>query len=374
MGDFVKKLNEGKIKVEYVEIDKLKPAEYNPRKLTESEERDLTNSIKGFGLVDPIIVNNAKGRENIIIGGHQRYHIAKKIGIKQVPVVYVSISDLKKEQELNLRLNKNLGEWDYDLLANFDEELLKNVGFSDIELTKLIDGFLEKGEIEIEEKEKVENKLNIKYGDIYKLGDSYLICGDANDSKIYENLLNQEKVNMIFADPPYELKENDWFDIAKNYVNGSIFVMHNDKEQVKLCYENMDIFKHFFIVDFNVAIILNTKMAAQGHTLISYFSNAKNKFINKNDCFETVIKYDKLKQMKNEVNKYTKNINLFEKFLLHYTNVNDKVLDIFSGIGTMLLLCEKNKRRCFSIELSQEYCNVIIETYEKNFNKKAKKI
>jgi len=374
MGDLVKKLNEGKIKVEYVAINELKPAEYNPRKLTEAEAQDLTNSIKEFGLVDPLIVNNAKGRENVIIGGHQRYHIAKKLGIKLVPVVYITISDIKKEQELNLRLNKNLGEWDYDLLANFDEELLKNVGFDDIEITKLIDGFLEKEEIEIEETEKLENKLNIKYGDIYKLGDSYLICGDAKDSKIYENLLDQKKVDIIFADPPYELKENNWFDIAKKYVNGSIFVMHSDKEQVKLCYENMDIFKHFFIVDFNTAIILNKKMAAQGHTLISYFNNAKNKFINKNDCFETIIKYDKLKQMKNEVNKYTKNIDLFEKFLLHYTKVNDKVLDIFSGLGTMLLLCEKNKRRCYSIELSPEYCNFIIDTYEKNFSKKAKKL
>jgi len=133
----MEKLNEGKIKVEYVSINELKPAEYNPRKLTDAEAKDLTNSIKEFGLVDPIIVNNAKGRENIIIGGHQRYYIAKKLGIKQVPIVYITISDIKKEQELNLRLNKNLGEWDYDLLANFDEELLKNVGFSDKEISNI---------------------------------------------------------------------------------------------------------------------------------------------------------------------------------------------------------------------------------------------
>jgi len=129
---------EYKIDIEYVAINELKPAEYNPRKLTEAEERDLTNSIKEFGLVDPLIVNNAKGRENVIIGGHQRYYIAKKLGIKQVPIVYITINDIKKEQELNLRLNKNLGEWDYDLLANFDEDLLKNVGFSDREISSIV--------------------------------------------------------------------------------------------------------------------------------------------------------------------------------------------------------------------------------------------
>jgi ParB-like chromosome segregation protein Spo0J len=117
-----------------VNINELKPSEYNPRKLTEKEKKDLIESLKRFNFVEPIVVNSAENRKNIIIGGHQRYYIAKELGYKTIPVVYVNIPDIKKEQELNLRLNKNLGEWDYDLLANFDENLLKEVGFEEEEI------------------------------------------------------------------------------------------------------------------------------------------------------------------------------------------------------------------------------------------------
>ena len=125
------------MKVEKVKIDELKFSEYNPRGLTEKEYKNLKTSLERFGFVEPIVVNSAPNRRNIIIGGHQRVKIAKDMGVKEVPVVYVNISSLKKEQELNLRLNKNLGHWDYDLLANFDEDLLLDVGFEREELDSI---------------------------------------------------------------------------------------------------------------------------------------------------------------------------------------------------------------------------------------------
>jgi len=120
-----------------VKIEDLKASEYNPRGLTEKEKKDLMESIKRFGMVEPILVNSAQERKNIIIGGHQRYYICKELGKETVPVVYVNIPDLKKEQELNLRLNKNLGHWDYDLLTNFDEEMLLDTGFESEELMEM---------------------------------------------------------------------------------------------------------------------------------------------------------------------------------------------------------------------------------------------
>ena len=120
------------IKVVYVNIDELKESEYNPRQATEKEYKELKKSIERFGFVDPLIVNSAGNRKNIIIGGHFRYRVAKQMGIKEVPVVYVNVPDLEKEKELNLRLNKNTGEWDFKLLANFDEKLLLDVGFENI--------------------------------------------------------------------------------------------------------------------------------------------------------------------------------------------------------------------------------------------------
>lgn len=124
-------MSDKQIKIVWVDIDELVPSEYNPRKATKKEWQDLENSISRFGIVEPLVVNSAPERKNIIIGGHFRYEVAKKLGIKKLPVVYVNIPDLNKEMELNLRLNKNTGHWDWDMLANFDEQLLYDVGFDE---------------------------------------------------------------------------------------------------------------------------------------------------------------------------------------------------------------------------------------------------
>lgn len=95
---FMLKSNE--IKIVELNIDELKLLEYNPRIWNNKDCKDLTASIKEFGLVDPLIVNSAKERKNILIGGHFRLKIAKEIGYIKVPVVYVNIPDVKKEMEL----------------------------------------------------------------------------------------------------------------------------------------------------------------------------------------------------------------------------------------------------------------------------------
>ncbi len=126
-----------KLNVFYVDIDQLKFAEYNPRKATKKQYQQLKKSITEFGFVEPVVVNSAENRKNIIIGGHFRVKVAKDIGIKQVPVIYLNITDIEKEKELNLRLNKNTGDWDWDLLMNFDEIMLKDVGFEETEFIKI---------------------------------------------------------------------------------------------------------------------------------------------------------------------------------------------------------------------------------------------
>lgn len=126
--------NKEKINIVWVDIKELKSSEYNPRKLTDKEGADLMESIKRFGMVEPIIVNGSPERKNIIIGGHQRYFICKEMGFEKIPVVYLDIADIEKEKELNLRLNKNTGSWDWNLLGNFDENLLLDVGFASEEM------------------------------------------------------------------------------------------------------------------------------------------------------------------------------------------------------------------------------------------------
>lgn len=122
-----------KIEVVYVPIDELIPAEYNPRKLTPKQEADISSSILNFGFVDPIIVNKNESRKMVIIGGHQRVSVAKTIGIKEVPCVFVDVP-VEKERELNIRLNKNTGEWDFELLEEFfDKGELLEFGFEELD-------------------------------------------------------------------------------------------------------------------------------------------------------------------------------------------------------------------------------------------------
>lgn len=196
------------LKIEQVEISKLLPAKYNPRKWSEPAIEQLTESIKRFGMVDPILVNSAPNRMNIVLGGHFRIKVAKDLGIKEVPVVYIDIPDETKEKELNIRLNKNLGDWDYALLAEFDESLLADIGFDSEELDEIFDLTVDEPETFDLEKElaKLDIKsIDVQKGDVYRLGDSRLMCGDSTIEADFDKLMNGEQSDMCMTDPPYIL-------------------------------------------------------------------------------------------------------------------------------------------------------------------------
>ena len=125
-------------------IATLKLADYNPRKLSDKQEKELTESMRQFGFVQPLIVNSHPQRKNIVIGGHQRLAIAVKMGLKEVPCYMVSLS-LEKERELNIRLNKNTGSWDpQKLQLNFNLTELLSFGFEKKELDFDVDAAIGK--------------------------------------------------------------------------------------------------------------------------------------------------------------------------------------------------------------------------------------
>jgi DNA modification methylase len=195
------------LKIVYVPVSELKLSEYNPRKHTPEAMKALKESIKRFDVVDPVIVNSAPSRKNILIGGHMRVKALKEMGVKEVPVVYIRISDIKKEKELNIRLNRNTGEFDWDLLADFGEEFLKDVGFSSEELDNM---FQEEDTPEQFDLEKELKKLNIqnieiKEGDVWQIGESKFMCGDSMSQEDMLTLMDGHKADMCFTDPPYIL-------------------------------------------------------------------------------------------------------------------------------------------------------------------------
>lgn len=116
-----------------VELSILKPNEYNPRSLSEQEKKDLDKSLEEFGMVEVMVANVNPKRENVLIGGHQRYNRLTEKGNTKGWVIYIDL-DLEKEKKLNLVLNKIQGSWDWDLLANFSKEMLTGAGFTEEEV------------------------------------------------------------------------------------------------------------------------------------------------------------------------------------------------------------------------------------------------
>tara|TARA_B000000532_G_scaffold199708_1_gene166193 strand:+ start:185 stop:667 length:483 start_codon:yes stop_codon:yes gene_type:complete len=154
------------MKIEKIKIHELKQAEYNPRKMTTKQYEDLKKSLEKFGCVDPIIINS----DNTIVGGHQRVRIMVELGATQVPVVRVNLSK-KDEKELNVRLNKNTGEFDFDIMAdNFDIEDLLEWGFKHIDLGLNIDKIEEDKPTTITVKEKDIKLANKLYEDLKAQG------------------------------------------------------------------------------------------------------------------------------------------------------------------------------------------------------------
>ena len=198
---------DSRLKIEYVPLSVLIPAEYNPRKWSEDTTSQLKESINRHGIVDPIIVNSAENRKNIMIGGNFRAKVLKELGHETVPVIYLNIPDIEKEKELNIRLNKNQGEWSIDLLSAFDESLLADIGFNSEELDEIFeeDSVEEQFNLQKElEKLNIEN-ISVQKGDIYELDGSRLMCGDSTIEADMLKLCGSEKVDMILTDPPFRL-------------------------------------------------------------------------------------------------------------------------------------------------------------------------
>lgn len=184
----------------------LLPSGYNPRKMSESERRDLEDSIKEFGTVVPVVLNVGT-RENVLIGGHQRVTIYADLGIEEIDAMIPS-RELSEQEEktLNLRLNKNLGSWDDKLLKAMDMDLLLHVGFDDEELQDLFDDVdVIDDEFDIEKALKETKVAKVKPGEIWQLGEHRLFVGDSTDLEGVKRLMGEDRADVIYCDPPYNI-------------------------------------------------------------------------------------------------------------------------------------------------------------------------
>lgn len=437
------------LKIQYLSIYTLVPADYNPRKWSNEQIANLKESIHRYGIVDPLLVNSAPERKNIVIGGHFRISVLKELGYTQVPVVYINIPDIEKEKELNIRLNKNTGEFDWNMLATFDESFLSGVGFSSEEIDNIfaVEDTPEQFDLEKElNKLKIE-KIEVQNGDIWQLGQHRLKCGDSTVEADVLGLMGKDQADMCLTDPPYLLnylkgktKNQDGvtrgFGAKKNRVylgteslpdnftdlwmanvakiqkkDFSIIIFENPKN-LKTIWTAMEKFwkyrntitwhvpnrmqgfssKYRFFNKTDVAIVgtggdIELNLEPESNELFQQeYENAlfatsgsphwesyeKGKKICPTD-FITHIAADK-KSSGQEIIFGTKPLELLIPYLKVLTKRGDLVIEPFGGSGSTLITAEKLGRRCYLMEKSPVYAQVIIDRWQKLTGLKAQKI
>ena len=393
------------MKIEKRKISELIKAEYNPRKISVVQLYELKEGIEEFGLVQPLVVNENPERKNVIVGGHQRLKIWEELGNKEVDCSIVNLQ-LDKERKLNIKLNKNGGTFDDDLLKEFfDYEELIEWGFTVSELFDMDETEI-KGNIEDDEIPEVKES-RVVMGDIWKLGEHRIMCGDSTSLDDVEKLMNGEKADMVFTSPPYN--GDTHLDLGKG--GGRLY---NDKEMDNktskdyitflqstldniLLYTNGFIFwninynaksrneylKHLFpYLDFLWETIIWEKTGmpivyglTRNCEFIFVLKNGKDKHIGKH--FETNHNLWKVSNLNSQdkINNHRAcfPVELPNKAINLVVNANS-VLDPFLGSGTTLIAAEKLKRKCYGMELDEKYCDVIIERWEQFTGQKAEKI
>lgn len=413
--------------VEYISTGVLKATEYNPRTHTNEQKGQLKESIKKFGLVDPIICNKSIERLNIVIGGHFRLKVAMEMGIKEIPVVYVDIPDVEKEKELNIRLNKNTGQWDLELLKSFDFDLLTDVGFDDVEL-KFWDKGLEvkKEDFDVEKELKKITEPTTKLGDFIQLGSHKLICGDSTDPNVLKKLFGEEKASMIYSDPVYNIKidynkgtggkqryggnvvdnrtDSEYEDFIKKSLDSALPVSNKDLHVFYWCDESyiwlfQTLYRELGIKNRRVCLWLKgghnpTPTVAFnkcyepcvygtiGSPFLHTGSQNFNEILNKemstgNNLISEVddhmsVWVEKRLSSKDYEHATSKPPKLHEKAIRRCTKTNDIILDSFSGSGSTLIAAEQLKRRVYGVELEPAFCDLIIKRFEKLTGIKAK--
>ena len=368
-----------------VDINELISPEYNPRQITDDEMEKLKNSINEFGYVDPIIVNK---HNNHVVGGNQRYEALKSLGYTDVDVIFIDEPDLNREKALNIALNKISGEWDFVKLADIIDDLELNdfdislTGFDEPELEDFgIEDPTDHESVEIVEddyEEPDDLEVTVELGDIYQFGNHRLMCGDSTSVDDVEKLMNGNKADMVFTDPPYDLEDNYSTIIFKNAkANAEIFIMTNERKLAHIIVKYDKYFRRLFAVDFKVARLINSNAPMTQVDFIGHFrKEPPTTFNNLNDHFTTLIESPKTSktQEHNFNHKHCKNITLPSEFIKHFSNEKENILDLFGGSGSTLIACEQLNRNCYMMELDPKYCQVIINRWEEFTGEKAEKI
>ena len=375
--------------IEMVSIGQLLPYARNARTHDDAQVAQIAASIKEFGFNNPILIAD----DQSIVAGHGRLAAARKLGLTEVPVVRLShLSDTQRKAYIlaDNRLALNAG-WDNDLLKLELQELeiegvdLEMLGFSKEELDGLLNS-LEPTEGLTDEDavpETPEEPIT-KPGDIWILGKHRLMCGDSTSVDAVDRLMNGDKADMVFTDPPYNIDyqgvkdkrekiKNDKMPDSKFVDFLSQSLMGCEVMYVCCSWHYAHLFREAMI---NIArkpkamIVWNKVNPAQHldkyfkqHEIIFYYGDYGGHKTLRGDVWT-------LKRQKNTVHPTMKPVELIEMAMTDNPSKHI-VYDGFGGSGSTLIACEKTGRSCRTMELDPKYCDVIVKRWEEFTGKKA---
>ena len=380
--------------MEKKKITDLIPADYNPRKDLkpgDPEYEKLKRSIETFGLVQPIIWNKTTGR---VVGGHQRLKVLIDMGITETECVVVEF-DENNEKALNIALNKISGDWNKDQLVFILSEIhasdfdLSLTGYDMAEYDALFKDSL-KDDIKDDDynvSAEFQKPTFTKSGDRWTLGRHTLICGDSTKAENFENLMRGTKVNLVITDPPYNVNyegsagkiKNDNMDNEKFYnllfdafVNtesvmaddASIYVFHADTEGLNFrkAFQDAGFYLSGTCIWKKQSLVLGRSPYQWQHEPILFGWKKKGKhqwYTGRKES--TIWEFDKPK--KNGDHPTMKPIPLLAYPIMNSSMTNSVVLDPFGGSGSTLIACEQSDRICYTIELDEKFCDVIVNRY-----------
>lgn len=393
------------------------PLEFNPRKVNAEKQQQLIESYKTFDLVEIPVIN----RDNHIIAGERRFEVLWYAG-KQDDLIDVRVPNrMLTEEEVKkycLISNTHSGEWDLVKL----EEYFADINYQDIinDLPDLktdlpsADMVTSKPEA-IEQKEIVEDEFDeplpvdpvTKPGDYYELNSHRLLCADSTDMHAVERLMSGQHAQMVFTDPPYNVKVKDIgglgkikheeFKMASGEMNKSRFTRFLEDVIMNLMKFSKTGSIHYICMDwkhvhelstagklyqeFKQLIIWVKDNGGMGtfyrsqHELIFVYKNGRGKHINNFELGQTgryrtnVWQYAGMNSVGNkerdelEEHPTVKPVKLVADALLDCSNINGVILDLFLGSGTTIIASEQTGRVCYGIEMDEKYCDTIIRRY-----------
>lgn len=352
----------------------IKPYNKNAKKHPKKQIEQIANSIKEFGLNQPIVVD----KEGVIIVGHGRYEALKSLGM-EIKDEYIKVVDLNEEQAKAYRLadNKlNESEWDMNLVI----EELKGLSPEMLDLT----GFEKDLIIEPDEKDdevpEVPEEPKSKLGDLYELGQHRVLCGDSTKIEDVERLMDGKKADMVFTDPPYGVdyvsrvdkdRRKAWGGIKNDELKGTVlqdFIndalgFHWQAKSKYVCCNWQSVKDFFDAVGMpNSLIVWDKKSIGLGanyrsqHEFILFWGQLGHR----NESNVWSLKRD-------SVSEYThptqKPVELIVRALTNSSKDNDLIVDVFLGSGSTLIASEKTGRICYGMELDPKYVDVIVQRY-----------